>query len=166
MKYYPDLGAALQQMEQEGVKAPEVSIPVERGGGDPGIVYMTPESEQKAKEVILTMVDEGTNKVLTSSENAMPDAEDIFAAVKQGANETVYFVKESAAPAASIAEKFQKMSPAGKIAVGLGAYVALKNVNPSYLLMAGVASVLVAKMRQAPTAETAVKASDVTKVEA
>lgn len=173
MKYYQDLGYALAAMEQEGVIAPEVKIPVERGGSDPGVVYMSPDLEQSAKEAAVTMVDEGTNKIYTTASEAVPGAEDIFAAVKQGANETVYFVQESAAPAQTIAEKFQKMSPAGKIAIGVAAYLGLKHVNPAHLLMAGVASVFVAKARakasEAPvnqSADTAINASSAIKVEA
>lgn len=121
MKQYLSLGEALQDMTvvdvDKALNVTEVAYPQ-----DEIKTTVQQEAAQAAKNEI-DVVDVGN---------------DVFAAVKRGANETIYTISQSGQEIQTLKQRFDAMSPYGKAAalVGLyfGAKALTKVINPTYAI--------------------------------
>lgn len=114
MKYYRNLGEALQQMNSEGVDPVLTST---HDPEKPGVDAHTP----AAVPVLMKQATEG-------SEPVYDEAGDIVGYVKTGAQDVAKFAQSVAPEAQSIAQKFASLSTPGKVMVGLLAYAGLKKI--------------------------------------
>lgn len=121
MKFYGSLGEALKDMTKNEANQ---ALPI--------VETAYPQDELK------TTVQDKAQAAAEKSVDVVDIGNDIYAAVKQGANETIYTLSKSGTEIQTLKQRFDAMSPYGKAAALIGVYLGAKAltkvINPTYAI--------------------------------